>query len=102
MKNLNEDDGIEVLKEAQYINGVEVSVTPLEIIMDLRLTDAKAQQTVAYVMMAPEFAKGMLAILTAAVEKFEKDHGPIRDVSKIFNRRAATVSSSFRSSGGVQ
>lgn len=102
MKNLNEDDGIRVIQELpRYINGATVKVSMVEIFAEFNCTDGQTKETVSRIMMSPEVAKAVAIMLADAVQKFEQDTGKLRDIEKIFNRKAGVTMVS-KATGGVQ
>ena len=85
-----DQDGIKVLEDPPaYCNGCTCLVTPMEIIINMTVTDGATEQNVARIFVSPEMAKGIAILIGNAVQKFESDFGTTRDIGKIFNNKPA-------------
>jgi hypothetical protein len=85
-------DGIKVVEDPPaYVNGCTVLVTPLEIMINMTVTDGVTEQTMARVFVSPEMAKGIALLIGNAVQKFESDFGATREIGKIFGGKPGSV-----------
>lgn len=80
--NNEKDDGIRMAgMEPVYANNFQVMFSPLEISIRFVNLTCVSKQDVAVIQMTPALAKVLAPILAQTVLSYERQHGPIPDVS---------------------